>query len=36
MVMRRIFGLERERAGEKCIMRSFVICSLHPNLIMAI
>jgi hypothetical protein len=35
-VLKRIFGTEREKwqvAGEDCIMRSFIICTLHQNII---
>jgi hypothetical protein len=27
-MLRRIFGPERKEAGEKCIMRSFIMCML--------
>jgi len=33
-VLRRIFGLKREEsqeAGEYCIMRSFITCTLHHH-----
>jgi hypothetical protein len=36
-VLRRIFGHEREEvAGEDCIMRSFITCGLHQNIIKVI
>jgi hypothetical protein len=28
-VLRRIFGPNKEEVGENCIMRSFIICTLH-------
>jgi hypothetical protein len=32
-VLRRIFGLQRERVAGGCIMRSFVTCMLHQILL---